>query len=36
MNENNNHDSYVDDLKKALGYSLSIIIAMWIISMFIN
>ena len=33
--QNNNKDSYTDDLKKALLYSGSIILIMWALSMFI-
>ena len=29
-------DNYVDDMKKAIGYSLTIMILMWIISLFIG
>jgi len=38
MDENNKiqKDSYTDDLKKALLYSTSIILAMWILSLFIK
>ena len=36
MNNNKNIDSYVDDLKRALGYSSIIMIAMWIISIFVK
>ena len=36
MNDNKNTDSYVSDLRRALGYSLMIIISMWIISIFVN
>ena len=36
MNDNKNTDSYVDDLKKAVGYSTTIIITMWIISLIIK
>lgn len=33
--QNNNKDPYADDLKKALLYSSSIIIVMWLLSVFV-
>ena len=33
--QNNNRDSYTEDLKKALLYSGSIILIMWLLSVFV-
>lgn len=33
--QNNNKDTYTDDLKKALLYSGSIILIMWLLSVFV-
>ena len=30
-----NTDSYVEDIKKALGYTISIILVMWLLSVFV-
>ena len=32
----NKKDSYADDIKKALGYSISIIVIMWLLSFVIK
>lgn len=31
----NNNDSYIDDLKKAILYSGSVILIMWLLSVFV-
>lgn len=33
--QNNNRDQYTDDLKKALLYSGSILLIMWLLSVFV-